>query len=88
MSTNNLLSQTVSITQPLLKSFRSAYGRYKWDLEDKKKNKKKNKELQQLENELEAVNTQCNYLQETILSHNFKFIEYAKKAEEKNQMVF
>ena len=56
MSTNNLLPQAVSITQPLLKSFRSAYGRYKQDLEDKNEKKKKNEELQQLENESEALN--------------------------------
>ena len=55
MSTNNILSETVSITQPLLKSFRSAYGRYRQDLENKKENEKKktkNEELQQLKNEL------------------------------------
>ena len=74
MSTNNILSETVSITQPLLKSFRSAYGRYRQDLEDKKENekkKKKNEELQQLKNELNWI----------------EFVEYVKKVEEKKRRI-
>ena len=86
ISNNNHLFQTVSITQTLFKSFRSTYGRYKQDLQDKKENekkKKKNEELQQLENELKPLNTQCNYLEETISSLDSKFVEQGKKRQKK-----
>ena len=37
---------------------------------------------------MEALKAQCNSLEETISSFNSKFVEYAKKAEDKNQMIF
>ena len=69
MSANNFLPHTAHITQGLVKSFKSAWRHYKQYLEDSReseKKEKKNEELQQLENEVMTLNTQCENLNETI----------------------
>ena len=80
------MPRTVSITQPFLKWFRSAWKRDNYNLSDRK-DKKKNVELQQLESEFVSLDTQCNYLVETISCPFSKFVEYTKNVEEKNQIV-
>ena len=90
MSANNFLPHTAPITQGLVKSFKSAWRRYKQYLEDSReseKKEKKNEELQQLENEVMTLNTQCENLNETIQCLTSQYHALMTKAEERNDML-
>ena len=58
------------------------------DEKEKEKKEKRNGKSEQLKNELIALNSQCDNLEDTIQSLNSQFIELARKAEKQNQLTF
>ena len=91
LSANNLLPHTVTINQKLVKSVKFAWRRYTQHLDDEKekeKNERRNGKSEQLKNELIALNSQCDNLEDTIQSLDSQFIELARKAQKRNQLTF
>ena len=91
LTSNNFLPHTAPITQPLIKSFSSAWRRYNLHLEEEKekeKNEKQNEELVQVENEMKSLTNECNHLEEAVKSLTEEFEKNMLKAEEKNNMMF
>ena len=80
---------TIAITSAMVKEVKKANMRYTIHLEEEKNKKKlsgENTEKQKICSELQSISENCELLTETVKALNQK--EFAKKAEEKNNLQF
>ena len=91
LSEGGLKPHTVPINTQMIRSVKGAWRRYYQHLEEAKeveKKKEKDSELVQLENERNNLQFQCDDLQKTITALESKFVDFARKAENTNQMQY
>ena len=82
---------TIAITSAMVKEVKNANMRYTIHLEEEKNKKKlsgENTEKQKICSELQSISENCELLTETVKALNEKFVELAKKAEERNNLQF
>ena len=89
MQKNNVSSSTIEITRKLARSVKAARQKYHLDLEEQKKNAKKNEcneQLKILTAEIKDVMQKKNILLEVCQKLDKEFVDIVKDAEKKNNM--
>ena len=89
MQKNNVSLSTIEITRKLARSVKAARQKYHLDLEEQKKNAKKNEcneQLKILTAEIKDVMQKKNILLEVCQKLDKEFVDIVKDAEKKNDM--